>query len=203
MSCSSVHIHFFRVGGKYTSPGLTLGSLCPSLQILIRLPMPESSFQNEQPVQMGFLPEALTDGSIIASSSTSSSFIEGIVVATMCGRAISHRLQSTIDERYLNDGLDFCTRYQWLSSSLVLGMEAFSLRYSSTAQQDDPMLFFVNMMWQTTMLDLCKTMQSAVLPPIADESNAVLAECAIKSSNAAQEMVGLANKLSQLNFLKV
>ena len=161
--------------------------------------MPEASFQDEQPIQMGFLPEAVND----AATTASSSFIESIVVATMCGRALSHRLQSIIDERCLNDGQNFYTRYQWLSSSLVLRMEAFSLRHSLTAQQDDPMLLFVSMMWQTTMLDLCNTMQDVLLHTVADESSSMASECVMRSFNAAQEMVGLASKLAQLNFLKV
>jgi len=146
---------------------------------------------------MGFLSDAIT----ARQSSETSKFIECIVVATISGRALAHRLQSSVDKIYLNDIQDFWSRHQWLDATLSQRIEFFSSKYPPPLQESDSMLLFISMMWQTSVLDLYHTMECAILP--TDDERPQVTEYMVRSSIAAQEIGSLTNKLSQLNYLNV
>ncbi|KAI1770474.1 fungal-specific transcription factor domain-containing protein [Hypoxylon cercidicola] len=168
-----------------------------SEQNTIRLPAPETNFQNEQPTLTGFLSEAITARDAIVTST----FTECIVVATIIGRALSHRQQSMVDNIYLNESRDFWERHEWINGILIQRMDVFSLNYPIAAQEADPMLLFISMMWRTTVLYIYQLMKSVIHP--TEEKRLVLAECTRQSTIAAKEIVNLTNKLSQLNSFKV
>ena len=80
-------------------------------------------------------------------------------------------------------------------------MQILSLRYPSTSEQVDPMLLFTNMVAQTTVIYLYKTIESMSwetgeyrLSVIGYQKRAVC---------AAKEIVMLAKALSQLSYFKV
>ncbi|KAI0840337.1 fungal-specific transcription factor domain-containing protein [Hypoxylon sp. FL0890] len=168
-----------------------------SEQNTIRLPAPELDFQNEQPTLTGFLPEAISARDAIVTST----FTESIVVATVIGRALSHRQQSMMDNMYLNESRDFWERQEWINATLVQRMEVFSLNYPMAVQEADPMLLFIGMMWRTTVLYMYQLVKAVIHP--TDEKRSVLADYTRQSTMAAKEIVSLTNKLSQLNSFKV
>ncbi|XXH04515.1 hypothetical protein Hte_010931 [Hypoxylon texense] len=168
-----------------------------SEQNTIRLPAPEIEFQNEQPTLTGFLLEAITARDAIVTST----FTECIVVATIIGRALSHRQQSMVDNIYLNESRDFWERHEWINGILTQRMDVFSLNYPIAAQEADPMLLFISMMWRTSVLYMYQLTKSVMHP--TEEKRSVLAECTRQSTIAAKEIVSLTNKLSQLNSFKV
>ncbi|KAL4819970.1 fungal-specific transcription factor domain-containing protein [Aspergillus spinulosporus] len=168
-----------------------------SERVAIRLPCPEANFQNDQPILMGFLSDALAADTCITST-----FTECIVVATISGRALSHRNQCLAGELYFSAVDDFWNRHQWINAILTQRMEAFSVKYPlDMQQQTDPMLLFISLMWRTIILHLYQTMACVV--PSHDEKRDLVTEYKKRSSAAAQEIVDLTNKLSHLNSLKV
>ncbi|KAI1410605.1 hypothetical protein F5Y13DRAFT_181286 [Hypoxylon sp. FL1857] len=168
-----------------------------SEQNTIRLPAPELDFQNEQPTLTGFLSEAISARDPIATST----FTESIVVATVIGRALSHRQQSMMDNIYLNESRDFWERHEWINAILIQRMDLFSLNYPIAVQEADPMLLFISMMWRTTVLYMYQLVKAVIHP--TDEKRSVLADYTRQSTIAAKEIVSLTNKLSQLNSFKV
>ncbi|KAI1085460.1 fungal-specific transcription factor domain-containing protein [Whalleya microplaca] len=166
-------------------------------QNTIRLPASEVDFQNEQPALVGFLSEAVTARDAMVTST----FTECIVVATVIGRALSHRQQSMVDNIYLNETRDFWDRHEWIHAILTQRMEVFSLNYPQALQEADPMLLFISLMWRTSVLYLYQLMKSVVQP--SEEKRPHIMDYTRQSSMAAKEVVGLTNKLSQLNCLKV
>ncbi|EED12116.1 conserved hypothetical protein [Talaromyces stipitatus ATCC 10500] len=164
--------------------------------VAIRLPCPEANFQNDQPILMGFLSDALAPDTIITST-----FTECIIVATISGQALSHRNQCLVGDFYFSTTEDFWNRHQWIDGILTQRMEAFSAKYTTDMQQADPMLLFIGLMWQTIILHLYQTMTCAV--PSNDGKRDLIAEYKKRSTVAAQEIVDLTNKLSQVNSLKV
>ncbi|KAI2615227.1 hypothetical protein GGR54DRAFT_632321 [Hypoxylon sp. NC1633] len=168
-----------------------------SEQNTIRLPSPEVEFQNEQPTLTGFLPEAITARDSISTST----FTECVVVATVIGRALSHRQQSMVDNIYLNESRDFYDRHEWVNTVLIQRMDVFSMNYPVALQEADPMLLFISMMWRTTVLYMYQLMKAVIHP--TDEKRTALADYTRQSTIAAKEIVNLTNKLSQLNSFKV
>ncbi|PYI21535.1 hypothetical protein BO99DRAFT_380051 [Aspergillus violaceofuscus CBS 115571] len=168
-----------------------------SERVAIRLPAPEGNFQNDQPILMGFLPEALsaTDPAAV------SSFTECIVAATIGGRALSHRHQLLVRDIYYNATEDFRKRHQWINSFLMRRMEAFASQYPGDMPQADPMLLFVNLMWRAIILHLCQTMACEALP--GEDEDELLREYKKQSLAAARDIVDLTNRLCNLNSLKV
>jgi len=66
------------------------------LQISTRLPIPEEDFQKGQCVKMGFLSEVV----ISLDQSGLSPFAESIILATICGRALSHSQKTCVERAY-------------------------------------------------------------------------------------------------------
>ncbi|RAK70801.1 fungal specific transcription factor domain-containing protein [Aspergillus fijiensis CBS 313.89] len=167
-----------------------------SERVAIRLPAPEGNFQNDQPILMGFLPEALT----VTDPAAVSSFTECIVAATIGGRALSHRHQLLVRDIYYDATEDFRKRHQGINSILVRRKEAFASRYPGDMPQADPMLLFVNLMWRAIILHLYQTMAFEVLP--GEDEDELLREYKKQSLAAAQDIVDLTNRLCNLNSLK-
>lgn len=168
-----------------------------SEQNTTRLPAPEVDFQNEQPTISGFLSEAITTRDAISTSA----FVKCIVVATVVGRALNHGQQSVVDSMYIQESRSFWERHEWINSTVVQQMDVFNQNCPTAAQEADPMLLFISMMWRTTVLYMYQLIKSVI--HTADEKRSVLADYTRQSTTAAKEIVNLTNKLSQLNSFKV
>lgn len=163
---------------------------------MIRLPAPEMDFQSGQPTLMGFLSEAITADD----QSAMSPFTECIILVTISGRALSHQHQSSVENIYVNVSQDFWDRHQWINATLTQRMQMLLLKYPPASQHVDPMLLFMSMMAQSTVLYLHKIMECVT--PLTDENRAVMMESERCSFMAAQEMVSLTKTLPQLSYFK-
>ncbi|PLB51636.1 fungal-specific transcription factor domain protein [Aspergillus steynii IBT 23096] len=167
--------------------------------ITTRLPAPEEEFQAGQPVVTRFLAEVMARScleSAPAGSGGVSSFGECIILATICGRALSHRQKLAVEQ--INgdvfDGL--WTRHQWLHELL-----SHRIQVLSTSTQVDSMLIFARIVAQTMVLYLHNVLESIVwktgdhlLGIIEYERLCVL---------AAHEVVNLVKLQGQLGYFKV
>lgn len=185
----------------------------------MRLPCPEAAFQYGQPVPMGFFSEHKTTTVATASTSPamipSSPFHECIVAATVAGHALSHRRQAVMDTaagrdttatQAPHDIFTFWERHTWLESLVAESMGAFAAHHPPAAQERDPMLLFLAMVWRATMLYLWHTAEGVTAPvPDSDVNGFVGIESssAQMADRAAQEVLRLMGKMSELNSWKV
>ena len=146
---------------------------------------------------MGFLSEAVTS----IDQTVLSPFTESIILATICGRALSHKQQSAVEQVYNNIAPHFWDRHEWLDTILKTRAGILILNYPSSTQHSDCMLLFTNMVAQTTVLYLCKVMESMSWE--TDEYRSAIAEFKQRSLQAAQEIVNLTRSLSHLSYFKV
>nr|AGN71605.1 putative citrinin biosynthesis transcriptional activator CtnR [Monascus pilosus] len=161
------------------------------------LPAPEAAFQSGKPASGGFLSETITQ----EDTGALFSFTECIIIATVCGRSLSHGQKLEVERVYGDVSPDFWQRHQWLDAIVKKRIEILSLRCASAAEVVDPLLLFTYMMAQTTVLYLCKLVKSVTWE--TDKLNPIVQECEQRSLAAAQEIVSLTHTLKQFNFLKV
>lgn len=101
---------------------------------------------------------------------------------------------------YIQESRSFWERHEWINSTVVQQMDVFNQNCPTAAQEADPMLLFISMMWRTTVLYMYQLIKSVI--HTADEKRSVLADYTRQSTTAAKEIVNLTNKLSQLNSFK-
>lgn len=160
--------------------------------------MPDEDFQKGQCVEMGFLSEAM----ISIDQSGLSSFAESIILATICGRALAHRQQTSVERAYSsNVPQHFWDRHEWLDTMLRTRVDILQMHYPPAAQHSDSLLLFTNMVANTTSLYLCKVMDSMSLHT-SEYRNAIV-EFKQRALLAAQEIVNLSRSLAQLSYFKV
>ncbi|KAE8356274.1 fungal-specific transcription factor domain-containing protein [Aspergillus coremiiformis] len=163
--------------------------------IATRLPAPEEDFQAGHPTITRFLPEVMTRGVSNDHCSGLSSFSECIILATICGRALSHRQKAAV-EQINGDVVDeFWTRHQWLHEMIT-----FRIQVLSASAQVDPMLIFARIVAQTLVLFLHNVLESItwrtgehVLGMLEYERLCVM---------AAHEIVNLVKLQGQLGYFK-
>ncbi|KAH8785756.1 fungal-specific transcription factor domain-containing protein [Diaporthe sp. PMI_573] len=191
-------------------------------RVSVRLPCPEAAFQYGQPVPMGFLSER--KATAIASTPNgptmvpSSTFHECIMAATVAGHALSHRRQAVMDiaaERNTTNArtphgiFAFWDRHAWLDSLVSDSMSSFAAHHPPAAQERDPMLMFLAMAWRAIVLYLWHTAEGIPAPAPAQDHDVTHAmgldpsSSAQMSDRAAQEVLRLMGKMSELNSWKV
>lgn len=166
-------------------------------QISTRLPASEMEFQCDQPVLTSFLSEVMgaTD------TANLSSFMECIVLATICGRSISHMQQSTVERLYGHVSEDFWQRHLWLDTIITQRIQALSLQHLFPSEQVDPMVLFTNMFAQAAFLFLINIIET--VSQETGEYQPGMIKYAKRSLSAAHEIGHLAKELSQLSCFKV
>ncbi|KAI0405425.1 hypothetical protein F4802DRAFT_563107 [Xylaria palmicola] len=173
-----------------------------SERLLMRLPCPDHEFQYGQSVVMG----TLSDVGISTSTATSvrapmSPFGECIWVATVAGRVLSYCLEATTE----GQGMDLHNCWDSLSSidSLVTqGMRVFTIYHPPTAQERDPMLLFLAMVWRATIIYLWHTAEKLPTPAI-NKNHAMKARLSQQAESAALEILRLIGKLSGWSSWKI
>lgn len=167
-------------------------------QIATRVPSSELDFQNGRPSFTGFLSDLI--GSPLAPPHQSI-FTELIVWSTVCGRVMTHRQQSIVERIYNNPSQNFWDRHQWLDSVISQRTQIFLLHYPDAAEHEDPLLLFVGMLSKLSVLDLCKTMESA--PWDTESRHLTGMTYKARSLTAAQEMGKLVKFLGHLSCFMV
>lgn len=138
----------------------------------------------------------------------SSPLIQSIIVATMCGRTLEHKLQPgdinqvqhnanpdllhyTNHEQGAADAMNsFRRRHQSLIVMLTGYNNMLLARVSSTSEHPDPMLLFVALAAHMAVLMLCEAMETEPRPL-----------CGIEAETM-QQVTMLGNKLGQLNYFQ-
>lgn len=166
---------------------------------MIPLPVPDASFQNGTPAVTVYLTDFL--GSVeYASEALSSDFTESIILATICGYALSHRRQLLLEQAQCR-GMDrFWSRYRQINARLNKRADLSATYYPTQVEETEPALLFQSIMWRTIILYMYQTMNFAVA--LIDEKHPGL-EYFQEASIAAQNMVILTDRLLEVNCSKV
>ncbi|KAF4454628.1 citrinin biosynthesis transcriptional activator [Fusarium austroafricanum] len=169
--------------------------------ICTRLPAPETNFQNNQPIQMEFLSEIMSNGS----SNSLSPFAECIVLSALYGRCMNHRrlVQAAIASG--NVSTDIWKRLEWLSCAL----DNRSQRYfqPTTAGlslvERDSMLAFSHMLAHSSVIYLYDTTKS--IPFLLGNSpwQPLTVSLEQKAYHSARYIAGLAAAVPRLEYFKV
>ena len=96
-----------------------------------------------------------------------SPFTESIILATICGRTLYHRQQSVVEHVYSHVPQQVWERHEWLYTILKTRHHNLLLQYPLEMQHTNCMLLFTNMMAQSTILYLCRVIES--IPSDMDE----------------------------------
>lgn len=162
------------------------------------MPAPHVNFQSGQPVVTSFLSDVM----LAQDTSIKDSFTEFIIMATICGRALSHRHQSMAWMIYPEPVQALCDRHQQIYAVLAPRIAALSLNHPPVTSHTDPILLFTHAMAQTMVLYMCRLIDEVM--PVPDETNqAMLDECARSFKVALVEVVSLTKTLSQMSCFKV
>ena len=122
-------------------------------------------------------------------------------MATICGRAMSHRQQAAVENVYSRVASQFWDRHLWLEDLLKTRSQAIRLHDPGNSMNADSLLLFTKMASQSIMLYLCQDIESKTWSTPNDK-NAVL-EIKNRSREAAGEMVNLSESLAYLSHHKV
>ncbi|KAK1779815.1 fungal-specific transcription factor domain-containing protein [Copromyces sp. CBS 386.78] len=128
--------------------------------ICTHLPSPELSFQSGQPMQMCFLSEAMASGDHL--HGLFSPLAESVVLATVCGRTLSHTQVANVERTYNGSTMsaDFWIRHEWLAAMVNKRLDSLVQSYPVVSAAADPMLFFAFMLAHTTTINLCKVVEA-------------------------------------------
>ena len=162
------------------------------------MPAPHVNFQSGQPVVTNFLSDVI----LAQDPGIKDSFTEFIIMATICGRALSHRHQSMAWMMYSDPMKAFWDRHQQINAALAPRIAALSLNNPPVTAHTDPILLFSHAMAQTMMLYVYRLM-GEVLPVLDETNQAMVDECARSFYVALVEVVSLTKTLSQMSCFKV
>lgn len=169
-----------------------------SEQVNVRMPAPHVNFQSGEPIVMKFLSEVM----LAQDTSIRDSFTEFIIMATVCGRALSHRQQSMTGRAYSDSMQTFWDRHQQINAAFAHQTIALSLNHPPVMTHADPILLFTHTMAATMTIYIYRLMVEVV--PAADETHqAMVNECTRSFYGASVEITSLANTLSQMSCFKV
>ncbi|KAK3950548.1 fungal-specific transcription factor domain-containing protein [Pseudoneurospora amorphoporcata] len=128
--------------------------------ICTHLPSPELSFQSGQPIQMCFLSEAMASGDHL--HGLFSPLAESVVLATVCGRTLSHTQVANVERTYNGSTMsaDSWIRHEWLAAMVNKRLDSLVQSYPVVSAAADPMLFFAFMLAHTTTINLCKVVEA-------------------------------------------
>lgn len=169
-----------------------------NVQIAVRMPAPDVNFQSGQPVATNFLSDVM----LAQNTGIRDSFTEFVIVATICGRALSHRHQSMAWRIYPDPMQAFWDRHQQIHAALAPWIAAPSLNRPPVTTHTDPILLFTHVMAQTITLYVYQLMIE-VLPTPEETHQATMDEYARSSYVALVEIMSLTNTLSQMSCFKV
>ncbi|KAI1152788.1 hypothetical protein F4825DRAFT_475670 [Nemania diffusa] len=162
-----------------------------------RLPAPEADFQHGRPNCMGFLQDTLAMGDL---GPLRSLFVECILVAALSGHVLNHRHFCVGAALNQNASQSCWGQHEQISITSLNRIGIFCASYPPNLQELDPMLIFVNMMWQSAVLyrdGLTRLKLSQ-----CDERETGLAPH-LRASAAVAEMIKLMTIISQMNVFKI
>jgi hypothetical protein len=165
-------------------------------QIFLRLPAPEEEFQRSQNVLGNFLSEAIVE----QNPQTQSSFIQCVIFANICGRSLFYGQQYNISSFYGGTPLDYSAQYQWLDKVLTTKLQTLSQYNPSPTEAHDPLLLFMCIIGQATIMALCQGMESN-LAGVSDGGVSIVA-CQLRGLTAAEHIIKFAKVLTDFPVFK-
>ena len=162
------------------------------------MPAPHANFQSGHPVVTNFLSDVM----VTRDTSIKDSFTEFIIMATICGRALSHRHQSMVSMIHSDQMQTTWDRHQQINATLAPRIAALSLHHPPVTAYTDPILVFTHAMAQTMVLYMYR-LTGEVLP-VPDEPNQAMMDDSARSFNVALvKILNLTKTLSQMSCFKV
>lgn len=146
---------------------------------------------------MDFLSDAIVD----QNPTTRSPFNECIVLATICGRTLSHNQQYNIRCLHGDGEADWSDWDTWFDNILSARLQILSKCYPSPTTGYDPMLLFAHVIAQASVIYLCKEVKSMVWPN--GKARSLRTEYQQRALNAAEHIVKLAYALVEFSVFKV
>ncbi|KAL6837148.1 hypothetical protein V8C40DRAFT_4912 [Trichoderma camerunense] len=123
-----------------------------------RLPAPEESFQNNQPVQMCFLSEVLAVADNIQADASTiiplAPFAECVVLAALQGRCMAHRRMSLVSSTGADGAQEFWARHEQLVLAMDKRYQMLAQSAAFTMGNRDPMVIFTYMLAQKVIINL-------------------------------------------------
>ncbi|PTB48197.1 hypothetical protein M431DRAFT_100506 [Trichoderma harzianum CBS 226.95] len=123
-----------------------------------RLPAPEESFQNNQPVQMCFLSEVLAVADNIQADASTiiplAPFAECVVLAALQGRCMAHRRMSLVSSSGADGAQEFWARHEQLVLAMDKRYQMLAQSAAFTMANRDPMVIFTYMLAQKVIINL-------------------------------------------------
>lgn len=156
------------------------------------MPVPDSNFQNCIPAGPVYLTECLGKTER-ASEEAASDFTESIILATICGYALSHRRQLRLEQAQCRGLERFWSRHSRVSSRLAERADLSARCYSDQTDEMDPASLFQSMMWHTVILYMYQTMNFATHALVAEDYPGL--EYFQEASVAAQDLTILIDRL--------
>ena len=144
--------------------------------------------------------EFLSDAIYSNGPARDSPFTECVIITTICGRALTHQQQTSVENTYLSMEQRFQDRHDWINATLAQRMQILATMTRMPPENVDPTLLFTRMLAQTTILYLYKTRELMSQP---DGTEGDMADFNAAALTAAQQMVYLSKILAQLNYFKV
>ncbi|KAK3484918.1 fungal-specific transcription factor domain-containing protein [Neurospora hispaniola] len=168
--------------------------------ICTRLPSPELSFQSGQPIQMCFLSEAIASGD----HGLFSPLAESVVLATVCGRTLSHTQVANVERTYGSNSADFWIRHEWLAGMVNKRLDSLVQSYPVVSAAADPMLFFAFMLAHTTTINLCKVVEAGDCQGTGQQQawDPAVFEYQKRALRAAREIAALTKAHEHLGYFK-
>lgn len=162
------------------------------------MPAPHENFQSGQAVVTNFLSDVM----LAQDSSIKDSFTEFVIMATICGRAISHRHRSMASIIYSDPMQTHWDRHQQIIAALKSRIASLSINHSPVTASTNPILVFTHAMAQTMFLYMYRLVGEVL--PVADDTNQVMVNDGARSFNVAlAEIMMLTKTLSQMSCFKI
>lgn len=168
----------------------------------IPLPIPDTNFQNGIPAitHAVYLTECLGNTGP-KSEEVTSDFTESIVLATICGYALSHRRQLRLEQAECRGMDHFWSRHSQISSKLAERADLSAKCYSNETDRMDQALLFQSIMWHTIILYMHQTMNYAINAPVDEKYQG--SESFQEASIIAQNFTILINHLLEAKCFEV
>ncbi|OJK00180.1 hypothetical protein ASPACDRAFT_28643 [Aspergillus aculeatus ATCC 16872] len=167
--------------------------------ISTRLPAPEAEFQSGQRIDMELLSTAITSGG----PRLTSPFAECIMTTTVCGRAVIHHYQTSLENTFTHDSSNFHDRHEWIHNTITQRINILSFNTPKFTENSDPMFLFTRILASTTALYLYHTLSLTSSDLISEDDMSPFPDYGHAALLEAQEMVHLANILNKVNSFKI
>ncbi|KAK2042691.1 hypothetical protein LZ31DRAFT_632529 [Colletotrichum somersetense] len=177
--------------------------------ICIRLPAPETNFQNNQPIQMGYLPEAVAasgGGGGGGGGSALSPFAECVVLAALYGRCMNNRRLAHAAAASGTDSGSTWRRLEWLSANLdkrIQRLAQASPAGVASLVERDPLLAFAHMLIHSSIIHLYHTAQTVPFEVGDNSWRPVALDYEQRAYRSAGRIAQLAEAVSRLDYSKV